>query len=70
MKSDFQEKPIIIIFNKKNTVKLMYEHQVKPNFSLLYEIHHIQAFLETIKKIYFIKLNIIKVLAMQRKQLD
>ncbi|CAG8501092.1 13606_t:CDS:2 [Funneliformis mosseae] len=48
--SDFQEEPAITIFSEKNTVKPMYKHQVRPDFSLLHEIHHTQAFLETIKQ--------------------
>jgi len=48
--SDFQEEPAITIFSEKNTVKPMYEHQVRPDFSLLHEIRHTQAFSETVKQ--------------------
>ena len=48
--SDVQEEPTITICSKKNTTKSMDEHQIRLDFSLLYEIRHIQAFLETVKQ--------------------
>ncbi|RIA95156.1 hypothetical protein C1645_758340, partial [Glomus cerebriforme] len=46
--SDFQEEFAITICSRKN--KPMYEYQIRPDFSLLYEIYHIQAFSETVKQ--------------------
>ncbi|PKK60106.1 hypothetical protein RhiirC2_793819 [Rhizophagus irregularis] len=47
---DFQEELAITIYSEKNTVKPMYKHQIRTDFSLLYEIRHTQAFLETAKQ--------------------
>ena len=46
---DLQE-PAITICSEKNTVKPSHEHQIKPDFSLLHEIRHTQAFSETTKQ--------------------
>jgi hypothetical protein len=46
---NFQEEPAITICSEKNTIEPMYEHQIRPDFSLLHEIRHTQAFSETDK---------------------
>src|SRR3954452_12031183 len=46
--SDFQEEPAITVCNEKN--KPMHKHQIRPDFSLLHEIRHTQAFSETVKQ--------------------
>jgi len=45
---DFQEEPAIKILSEKNNP--IYEHQIRPDFSLLHEIRHTQAFSETVKQ--------------------
>jgi hypothetical protein len=45
---NFQEEPAITICSEKN--EPMHEHQIRPDFSLLHEIRHTQAFSETVKQ--------------------
>jgi hypothetical protein len=47
---NYQEEPAITICSEKNTIEPMYEHQIRPDFSLLHEIRHTQAFSETDKQ--------------------